>query len=124
MKMLTLFSMFAALLGAAPVLFAQEAPRSAVQPDQQKAREQAIERARTWLHEKLDVDEAKMKVESAVAATWPDAALGCPQKGHMYAQVVTEGWAVTIEADGKTHEVHVSGRRAVSCEPKPGSQKK
>lgn len=122
MKTLTMLSMSIALLSAMPVLLAQEAPAAATQPDGQKAREQAIERAKAWLHEKRGVPCAKMTLQSAVASTWPDAALGCPEKGRMYAQVVTTGWTVILEAEGKTHEVHVSGRRTAGCAAKDASR--
>jgi hypothetical protein len=108
----------AALLLPSVVLCAQQALGGGP-PNREKAREQAVERAKTALSEKLQVPVAKLSLESATEATWPNTALGCPEKDQMYAQVITEGWTVVLKADGKTHEVHVSGRRAVICPPKP-----
>lgn len=111
-----------ALFAPTVLLFAQEVPPGASQPDAQKEREKAIAKARALLHGKLDVAEDKMSLKSATSATWPDSALGCPEKGHMYAQVVTRGWAIVLEVEGKTHEVHVAGSRAVACPPKQPSK--
>jgi hypothetical protein len=37
---------------------------------------------------------------------WPDASLGCPQPGMMYAQVITPGYRVVLQAGGQTKEYH------------------
>ncbi len=37
---------------------------------------------------------------------WPDASLGCPQDGQMYAQMITRGFLILLEADGAEYEVH------------------
>jgi hypothetical protein len=86
-------------------------------PDPAKERAQAIERAKAVLAEKLKLPEKDIAVESAKAATWSDASLGCPEKDRMYAQVVTRGWAVALKAQGCPHQVHVAGNRAVVCPP-------
>ncbi len=110
------------LMAVPALLMAQEAPKAATETDTRKERERAVARAKTLLADKLGVEESKIAVESAKAATWPDAALGCPEKDHMYAQVVTSGWAVVLESQGKTHEVHVGRGRAVIC-PSKAQQK-
>jgi hypothetical protein len=84
-------------------------------PDPAKVRAAAIERAKTYLAEALEVPAKELTVESAKETTWADASLGCPEKGRMYAQVVTSGWTVVLKAKGQTHEVHVAGKRAVTC---------
>jgi hypothetical protein len=43
-------------------------------------------------------------VTSAVAVTWNDSSLGCPQPGMMYTQVITPGLRVMVEADGKSYD--------------------
>lgn len=102
------------------LLFAQETQIGGSRADRQKERLQAVGRAKVQLNAALRVPESKMTLVSATPATWPDASLGCPEKDRMYAQVVTKGWTVLLEAEGKTHTVHVSGRRAVVC---PADQK-
>ena len=52
----------------------------------------------------------------AEAVEWPDASLGCPQSGMMYAQVITPGFRVVLEAKGQTYEYHTdTGRLVVLC---------
>ena len=47
---------------------------------------------------------------------WRDASLGCPQPGRMYAQVITPGYLVILEAGGQRLEYHTdAGRRVVRC---------
>lgn len=78
-------------------------------------KKEAVDRARVRLGEKLKVSEAAITLESATEATWGNSSLGCPEKGRMYAQVVTEGWKVLLKVGTKTHEVHVGGNRVVFC---------
>ncbi len=48
------------------------------------------------------------------AVDWPDAALGCPQPGQMYASVITPGYRIALEAGSDTgaegYTVHTSSR--------------
>jgi hypothetical protein len=106
------------LSGLPAVLTAQDAPKTVVE----KARAAAIEQAKKVVNEKLAVPRSDLAVESATAATWPSAALGCPEKGEMYAQVVTEGFRVLLvgKEKEKRYEVHVAGARAALCTPRPG----
>lgn len=87
-------------------------------PDPAKARAAAIERAKSHLADTLKLRAKDIAVESAKETTWPDASLGCPEKGRMYAQMVMSGWTVVLKAKGRLHEVHVAGTRAVSCPAK------
>ena len=58
-----------------------------------------------------------MRVASVEAAEWPDASLGCPQPGEMYAQVVTPGFRIVLEARGERYEYHTDREQAtVLCE--------
>ena len=47
-------------------------------------------------------------VESSQAWTWPDASLGCPLKGYLYSQVVTDGYWVVLAAHGMTFDFRVT----------------
>lgn len=44
---------------------------------------------------------------------WPTTALGCPKPGFSYAQVVTDGFVVHLEADGNAYEYHTNLRDSV-----------
>ncbi|HSK10433.1 MAG TPA: hypothetical protein VK911_12715 [Vicinamibacterales bacterium] len=97
---------------------AQEKPKVRIgepQTDPEKAREDAIERARKHLGKKLGLEPGQITLESAAAVTWSDASLGCPEKDRMYAQVLTPGHKVILTAAGKTHELHVARTRVVVC---------
>ena len=37
---------------------------------------------------------------------WPDASLGCPVEGELYAQVITPGFLVIVEGNGTQLEYH------------------
>ena len=59
---------------------------------------------------------ADLRVEQAEAVEWPDASLGCPRAGAMYAQVVTPGFRIVIAGGGKRFEYHADERgRDVLC---------
>lgn len=105
------------LLGPAALATSQESiPPSPSCPEKEQA--QAVEQARTALAKKLGLEEKQLVLESAKAATWGNASLGCPEPDRMYAQVVTKGYAVVFSADGKQHKVHVAGKRIVFCASK------
>ena len=52
---------------------------------------------------------------------WPDAGLGCPKPGMMYAQVVTPGFRLAFEYEGQQYEYHTDrdGTVVVKCEIEP-----
>ncbi len=78
-------------------------------------KDEAVELARKKLAEELSVPEDRLRLEEAEAVEWPNPALGCPEKGMMYAQVVTPGYRVRFRQDERRHEVHVGAGRAVVC---------
>lgn len=73
------------------------------------------------LARRLDVPEADITVVRVEQVTWRDRSLGCPRPGMMYAQVLTDGVRVVLEADGERYEYHAGGgRSAFLCEdPEP-----
>ncbi|MCS6843693.1 MAG: hypothetical protein NZ528_05105 [Caldilineales bacterium] len=58
------------------------------------------------LSARLGVPAEQIKVVEVLEVTWPDASLGCPQPGMMYAQVIVEGLKVVLEANGRTYAYH------------------
>ena len=83
------------------------------------ASEPARRRAVEFLAGELGVAAADLEVVSATAMTWPDASLGCPQPGMMYAQVLTPGYLVVIrDAGGAESQVHTNedGSSAIVCD--------
>ena len=78
--------------------------------------ERAITAARRQLAQMVtNADDAA--IISVTAREWPDSALGCPQPGMMYQQVITPGYLVVLKTAGKVHQVHTdTSGRAVVCE--------
>lgn len=60
------------------------------------------------LSQRLAIPPDAITVVSADAVVWPDAAMGCPEPGMGYAQVLTEGLQVVLEVDGQTYAYHGS----------------
>jgi len=50
-----------------------------------------------------------LEVVTAESKTWPDGALGCPQPGIAYTQVVVDGYQVVIRAGARTLDYRGSG---------------
>ncbi|HLZ29945.1 MAG TPA: hypothetical protein VKV73_21705 [Chloroflexota bacterium] len=63
-------------------------------------------------------DASSIDVMLAEPVDWPDTSLGCPQPGIAYAQVVTPGWLIEVEADNARltyHSEAESGGRLTLC---------
>jgi len=69
---------------------------TATLPESASLRE-AIDRATADLAKRLDVGVGSIGVVSATERSWPDASLGCPQPGQVYAQAVTVGFEVVLD---------------------------
>ena len=79
--------------------------------------EQIVRLAQEDLAQRLNLASEAIRPVSVEAVEWPDASLGCPQPGMMYAQVITPGFRVVLEAEGQTYEYHTdAGRFVVLCE--------
>lgn len=63
----------------------------------------------------LDIPPTDAHVVSTEARDFPDASLGCPQPGMAYAQVITPGHRVLVEADGRRFDVRVAGNHGRIC---------
>ncbi|MGH2537211.1 MAG: hypothetical protein ACRDHL_07435 [Candidatus Promineifilaceae bacterium] len=58
------------------------------------------------LSARTGVDVSEISLVSAEAKEWPTSSLGCPDVNKMYAQVVTPGFALVLEADGEQYKYH------------------
>jgi hypothetical protein len=61
----------------------------------------------------LGVAADEIQVVSIEPRQWPDTALGCPQPGMMYAQVITPGSAIIVSVGGKQLEYHTDEQGTV-----------
>jgi hypothetical protein len=55
-----------------------------------------------------DVNRNDVRILSYEEREWPSTALGCPQPGFSYAQVVTPGYLVLLQADGTEFTYHTN----------------
>ena len=86
-----------------------------------------VEEARSKLAEQLEIDPGRIEIQSVEETEFPDAGLGVPEPGKMYAQVITPGYIIVLEARGETYEYHAADDRVVlvpedrpdAAQPKP-----
>ena len=68
--------------------------------------EEIVDLASGDLAKTLSLTPNAVEVVSVEAVDWPDAGLGCPQPGKAYAQVITPGLRITLQAEGWTYIYH------------------
>lgn len=71
--------------------------------------------ARQTVANALGIDLAGVRVISSEARDFADASLDCPQPGMAYAQVITPGFRVLVEADGRRFDVRIAGTLGRIC---------
>ena len=64
----------------------------------------AVENARNDLAKRLNIDPGDVKQKSVDNDDFPDMALGAAEDGEMSGQMLTSGWRIRLEAQGKTYE--------------------
>ena len=77
----------------------------------------AAEQARAEVAKQLRAQASEFTVVTVEPAQWSDSSLGCRKPNSMYRQVMSNGYVVVLERQGKRHQVNVAGTRAVMCEP-------
>jgi hypothetical protein len=80
----------------------QEMPKPGV-PDESAATAHMVSQD---LASRLDLDVSEITVASAMVVQWTDSSLGCPAPGFAYAQVITSGHQIILEADGEQYTYH------------------
>jgi hypothetical protein len=79
--------------------------------------DEALAAAIADLAQQTGLPEDQIAPVSIEAAEWPDASLGCPEEGMMYAQVITPGFRIVLEAQGQQYEYHTDQNgNVVLCE--------
>jgi hypothetical protein len=64
----------------------------------------------------LGVAPEAVSIVSLEPVAWPDSALGCPQPGEVYLDVITPGYRVVVDIDGQEYELHADERgNVVRC---------
>lgn len=64
----------------------------------------AVENARKDLAKRLNIDADDIKEGSVEDSDFPDMALGAAEDDEMSGQMITRGWRIRLEAQGKTYE--------------------
>jgi hypothetical protein len=67
-------------------------------------KEEAVEKARNDLAQRLNFDPSKISDSSVEDADFPDMALGAAEDDEMSGQMMTNGWRIRLAADGRTYE--------------------
>jgi hypothetical protein len=66
------------------------------------------------------LDPTQVRVVSVMAVDWPNSGLGCPEPGQAYAQVITPGFAIVVDAAGTRLSYHTDqSDRLIACEGDP-----
>ena len=68
------------------------------------SKEDAVEKARRDLAQRLNLDASAIKAQSVEDSDFPDMALGAAEDGEMSGQMMTDGWRIRLDANGKTFE--------------------
>lgn len=87
------------------------------QAQTEETKEKLIELARVDLMKLLAVEKDKITVKSAEKTIWQNSALGYPQEGHYYLQVLTDGYKIILNYSGKDYEYHTN-MSSVKINPK------
>ena len=66
-------------------------------------KEEAVEKARKDLAQRLKTDASKIS-ESVEDADFPDMALGAAEEDEMSGQMISRGWRIRLSADGRPYE--------------------
>ena len=70
------------------------------------------------LAQRLSVRQESVVIASPIEeVTWPDASLGCPEPGMIYAQRVTPGYRFKLQSGEKVYEYH-AGKGVVKLCPR------
>ncbi|MGE5251485.1 MAG: hypothetical protein ACM3QS_14885 [Bacteroidota bacterium] len=68
------------------------------------------------LSSRLSIDPQEVRVLSMESVLWPDAGLGCPPPGQVYAHDVVPGYRIRLAADGQEYLYHTDQiSRAILC---------
>ena len=80
-----------------------------------------VELARQALAKDLGIDVAAIRLAQIEEVEWRDSSLGCPKPDMNYLQVITPGFRIVLEAQGRSYDYHTdTGKRVVRCDKKTG----
>ena len=120
MKMTKIWQLLGLFLAAAALLTAcggngQDAAQA---PELPEDLESLVMLAKLDLSLKTGTNVEEIRTLSVEEINFSDASLGVREPGVEYAQVVTPGLIIMLEADGEEYEYHASGARVIQV-PEP-----
>ena len=75
-----------------------------------------VQTARKDLAQRLGLPERSIELVGPVEeVTWPDASLGCPEPGMIYAQIITHGYRFKLQSGDKLYEYHAGKGMVKLC---------
>ena len=74
--------------------------------------------AKADLASRLNISTDNIQIISIETVTWPDTSLGVPDPDMMFAQVLTPGFVIELEANGTRYTYHTDQSRVVYAENK------
>lgn len=117
----------APLLTATPTTPAEPTPaRGLPTPGQVQAPAEVLESVRAAAATVAEVQKDRVVIVEATPTEFPSTALGCPDPGKMYAEVIVPGYVVIAEAGGERYQFHTDadGSQVIRCgEPSKGDRK-
>ena len=76
-----------------------------------------IQKAKEDLAQRLSISVDQINGIDAKAVIWSNSSLGCPQSGMVYADVLTPGYLILLNANGQDYEYHAGkGSTIFLCE--------
>ena len=75
-------------------------------PDPSPSLQNLIEQAKEDLAQRLSTSATEITVVDARDVVWSNSSLGCPQPGMLYAEVLTPGYLILLNANRQDYEYH------------------
>jgi hypothetical protein len=84
-------------------------PEESTSPSTTESHEPLVRMAIQDLANRLDIPVEQVNVLEVREVVWPDASLGCPQPGMVYAQVLQPGLLIRLSVDNQMYFYHSGG---------------
>lgn len=79
--------------------------------------EALVQLAKEDLSKRLGLSVSQVMVATVEEIDWPSTALGCPEPGKVYAQVITPGYKITLTTASKLYTYHTDrSKRVILCQ--------
>ena len=86
-----------------------------VTPPEETA-EKMVSLVKGHLAQRLNIPAGQIVLREVKPVVWRDAGLGCPKPGVDYIQMETQGYRISLEANGRAYTYHTdSAKRFALC---------